>query len=624
MLRRFILAILMSFAVGACQQSVEEPNPPEVSVQEEVTAEAAPPLSETERFNQWLDEQFNESLDFSPMAKAYLGIKDDDYSKMDAMTLASEQERLDWLRSSIAKMQSDFDRDALSEDAKLSFDLWAYNLATEEAASEFPYHDYLFEQMNGAQSSLPQFMIQFHKVDTRQDARDYISRLHGLASTLNNLMDRTETAAAEGIRAPKFAAEEVIEQATKVTQGAPFDDSGADSPILADARAKFTALVDNSVITDTTRDTMLDGVQVMLTGPVAKAYDRIIEWHTLQLETLEEPQGVHALPNGLAYYDMQLARNTTTSLTAVEVHEIGLGEVARLRGEMEELKKSVKFRGNLKRFFEHVRTDDQFFFPDTDEGREGYLQGARDFIGSIEEKLPDWFGLLPKAELVVRRVEAFREQDGAAQHYYPPAPDGSRPGIYYAHLSDMSSMPKNQMEVIAYHEGLPGHHMQIAIAQELKDMPKFRTQAFYTAYTEGWALYAEQLAKEMGAYEDPYSEFGRLSSEMFRAIRLVVDTGLHAKQWTEEEAVEYFLANSPEPEEGIRSEVRRYLIWPGQATGYKIGMIEILKLREEAMTALGDEFDIRAFHDVVLGGGALPMAVLESRIDRWVSEMKEN
>ena len=404
----------------------------------------------------------------------------------------------------------------------------------------------------------------------------------------------------------------------------PFDDSGEDSPILADARAKFTALVDNGVITDTTRDTMLDGVQVMLTGPVAKAYDRIIEWHTLQLETLEEPQGVHALPNGLAYYDMQLARNTTTSLTADEVHEIGLGEVARLRGEMEELKKRVKFRGNLKRFFEHVRTDDQFFFPDTDEGREGYLHGARDFIGNIEEKLPEWFGLLPKAELVVRRVEAFREQDGAAQHYYPPAPDGSRPGIYYAHLSDMSSMPKNQMEVIAYHEGLPGHHMQIAIAQELKDMPKFRTQAFYTAYTEGWALYAEQLAKEMGAYEDPYSEFGRLSSEMFRAIRLVVDTGLHAKQWTEEEAVEYFLANSPEPEEGIRSEVRRYLIWPGQATGYKIGMIEILKLREEAMTALGDEFDIRAFHDVVLGGGALPMAVLESRIDSWVSEMKEN
>ena len=227
--------------------------------------------------------------------------------------------------------------------------------------------------------------------------------------------------------------------------------------------------------------------------------------------------------------------------------------------------------------------------------------------------------MLPKADLVVKRVEPFREQDGAAQHYYPGTPDGSRPGTYYAHLSDMTAMPINQLEVIAYHEGNPGHHMQISIAQELESVPTFRTQAGFTAYSEGWALYAEILAKEMGAYEDPYADFGRLTSEMWRAVRLVVDTGIHAKGWTEQQAIDYFASNTPEPLESITSEVRRYFVLPGQATSYKVGMLKILALREKAETALGEKFDIREFHDTVLGGGALPLAVLERRIDTWIA-----
>jgi uncharacterized protein (DUF885 family) len=244
------------------------------------------------------------------------------------------------------------------------------------------------------------------------------------------------------------------------------------------------------------------------------------------------------------------------------------------------------------------------------------------FLAFINAKLPEYFGILPKAPLVVKRVEAFREQPGAAQHYYPGTPDGSRPGIYYAHLSDMKAMPKNEMEAIAYHEGNPGHHMQISIAQELKSVPTFRTQAGFTAYAEGWALYSELLAKEMGAYQNDYSDFGRLITEMWRAVRLVVDTGLHSKGWTEQQAIDYFKEKTPVAEGAVVSEVRRYIVWPGQATAYKVGMLKILALRAKAKEQLGDKFDIRAFHDTILGGGALPLDVLEKRVDHWIATVK--
>jgi uncharacterized protein (DUF885 family) len=307
-------------------------------------------------------------------------------------------------------------------------------------------------------------------------------------------------------------------------------------------------------------------------------------------------------------------------MTADEIHELGLREVARIKAGMQVIKEQVGFAGTLEEFFAYVREDSQFYFPNTDEGREAYLEAARDYLGFIEQRLPSYFGILPKADLVVKRVEAFREQPGAAQHYFQGTPDGSRPGIYYAHLADMGAMPKPQMEVVAYHEGIPGHHMQVSIAQELTGVPEFRTQSFFNAYVEGWALYAELLAKEMGAYDDPYGDFGRLSTEIWRAIRLVVDTGLHSKGWTEADAVDYFTANSPAATGQIRSEIRRYIVWPGQATSYKIGMLDILELRHEAEQELGANFDIRGFHDTVLGGGALPLSILERRVNAWIAE----
>jgi uncharacterized protein (DUF885 family) len=289
---------------------------------------------------------------------------------------------------------------------------------------------------------------------------------------------------------------------------------------------------------------------------------------------------------------------------------------------MEQIMRAVGFEGDLQDFFTFVRDSEQFYFPDTDEGRQAYIDAVEDKLDFINQRLPDYFGLLPKADLVVKRVEPFREQDGAAQHYMSGTPDGSRPGIYYIHLSDMTAMPMPQLEVIAYHEGNPGHHMQNSIAQELEGTPTFRTQANFSAYGEGWGLYSELLAKEMGAYDDPYSDFGRLSSEMWRALRLVVDTGLHSKGWTEQDAIDFIVQNSPEPMESVVSEVRRYIVWPGQATSYKVGMIKILGMRAHAREVLGEAFDIRGFHDTVLGGGAMPLSVLERRVDNWIAEVQ--
>jgi uncharacterized protein (DUF885 family) len=296
--------------------------------------------------------------------------------------------------------------------------------------------------------------------------------------------------------------------------------------------------------------------------------------------------------------------------------------VARIRAEMEALKGKIGFAGSLADFFVFMRTDKRFYVAPTDAGRREYLGIAERHLAEIKPMLPRYFSRLPKADLVVRRVEAFREEPGGAAHYASGARDGSRPGVFYVHLSDVMATPIYEIEGTAYHEGLPGHHMQISIAQELTGLPRFRNQLGFTAYSEGWGLYSEGLAKEMGRYQDPYSDFGRLSREIWRAIRMVVDTGIHAKGWSEEQALTFYKDNSPQPEAKIRSEIRRYFVTPGQATTYMVGQLKIQALRDEARAALGSRFDYRGFHEAVLGGGALPLALLETRVRRWVEQAR--
>ncbi len=579
--------------------------------------------SESARLNAWFDAQYEELLQLSPLQMTVLGRKDR-YDELDDASPEADARRLAWLKNSVETMESTFDRDALDDETRLSWDLWKRQYDSARDGAAFIADQYAFDQMNGMHSLLPTFLINFHKVDTEQDYTAYIARLNAAPRLLDQLIARGEASAARGIRPPRFAFDGVIDQSRKVIAGAPFDD-GAPSALWADLEAKAAALVEAGTIDAARADALKAEARTALLEQVKPAYERVIAWSERERpNALENPAGVGTThPDGAAYYAHQLRENTTTDMSADAIHQLGLDEVVRLRGEMEAIKQQVGFDGDLAAFFAFINTDPQFRFPNTDAGRQAYIDGASEAIANIKQHLPAYFGLLPKADLEVRRVEAFREQDGAAQHYFPGTPDGARPGIYYAHLSDMGAMPKTELEVIAYHEGLPGHHMQISIAQELEGVPTFRTQYFSTAYAEGWGLYSEWLAKEMpGTYEDPYSEYGRLMSEMWRAIRLVVDTGLHAKGWTESQAVEYFQQNASIPEAAIRSEVRRYLIMPGQATAYKVGMIKIQQLRAKAEAELGEAFDIRGFHDTILGGGAMPLDLLERRVDQWIATKK--
>jgi len=585
-----------------------------------VQAQAQP--SETARLNDWFAARWNEQLAFSPIQKTTLGIKDEDYDEIDDLSEAAEDAQLAWRRRATEEMRKTFDYDRLTPEGRTSYDIWLYELARAERGVPYRRRQYVFTQMQGPQAFLPQFLIAFHRVETPADMQAYIARIGGVARAIDQLLVRAQAAAAEGVRPPRFAYEEVIAQSRGLITGAPFPGDG-EAPVWADARSEIDALLKAGRIDAQEAERLRAAARQALIGKFKPSYEKLIAWFEQDMKRADaEARGAGALPQGAEFYRERLAYSTTTDMSAEEIHRLGLRQVERIHADMEAIKQKVGFKGTLQEFFTFTREDPQFFFPNTDEGREAYLQAARDHIAFVTKQLPQYFGILPKADLEVRRVEPFREQPGAAQHYFPGTPDGSRPGVYYAHLSDMKAMPKHQLEVIAYHEGNPGHHMQISIAQELAGIPRFRTQASFTAYVEGWALYAERLAKEMGAYKDPYSEFGRLSSELWRAIRLVVDTGIHSMGWSEKRAVDYFLANSPSAEGAIRSEIRRYIVWPGQATAYMVGMHKILDLREQAHKTLDDRFDIRGFHDTVLGGGAMPLELLERRVDEWVAERR--
>jgi uncharacterized protein (DUF885 family) len=605
-----IAVLTVTSMLTACQ------NPDSAAQQAGTTAS---PEAETVRLNAWLDERFEERLQFSPMSLTMLGRKDH-YDAIDDISEQAERDQAAWAISTVEQLKAKFDRNALTTVGQESYDLWVFQAEKAVKDLEFMRQGYLFGELGGWEDRFASFLIRYHKVDDVADMRAYIARIGGLSRAMDQVVDMAKVKAADGIRAPRFAYETALMRAQNVITGQPFDD-GPDSPLLADARAKIDALAAAGLIGDDIASGLLSDVTTALVEEFQPAYNSFIDWLDADMPNADEQaRGVSALPNGKAYYDHRLATYTTLPMTADDVHELGMSEVQRITAEMDTIRASVGFEGDLKAFFEFVRTDPRFYYPNTDDGRESYLADTRAFLAEIEEKLPMYFGTLPKTKLEVRRVESFREVDGGAQHYARGTPDGSRPGVYYVHMSDMSGYSKNDMETTAYHEGSPGHHMQVSIAQELTGVPTFRTQARFSVYSEGWALYSEKLAKEMGQFKDPYKDFGRLTAEMWRAIRLVVDTGLHAKGWTQEQAEQFFFDNSAIPAAAVRSEVRRYLTFPGQATSYKIGMLKIEELRRHAEATLGERFDIRSFHDAVLGGGALPMPLLEARVNNWIAD----
>jgi uncharacterized protein (DUF885 family) len=600
---------------------------------------AAPPLvaapaaiatsartAEDARLTAWLDVENDRFLDLSPMSRTDSGSKKD-YGKFDDMSEAGMAKQVDFRVRSVATMKAKFDRARLSDDGKVSWDLWIY--LGDEAANlyKFRRNEYVFNQLWGPHTIDTRFLIQVHAVSEPGDMDAYVSRIREIARAIGQGLDRAKINAAGGVRPPRFAYDGVIPQARGLASGAPFDmpsKTGAPNSIWVDALAKIDGLQKAGKIDQAKADAYKAAARRALLEAWGPELRRVADWFEADRpNTRLNSTGVGADPNGQAYYAMMLEDQTSTKLTADQVHQIGLDQVAETRRQMEAIKDQVGFKGSLQDFFKFLRDDDRFYFPNTEAGRQGYIDLATQYIADIQKKIPQYFGVYPTAGVVVKRVEAYREQPGGAQHYLLAAPDGSRPGVFYAHLSEMRAMPKWQLEAIAYHEAGLGHHIQFSIAQHLTGLPKFRTQLFFNAFQEGWGLYTEQqLGKEMGGFTDPYSDFGRLSTKMWRAIRLVLDTGLHAKGWTESQAVQYFKDNSPQSNGAIRSEVQRYLTQPGQATGYLIGYLKIMELRHKAERELGPKFDIRGFHDVLLAHGQMPLDILARQVDQWIATRK--
>ena len=576
-------------------------------------AVTAPAGSEDARINAFFEQAFQARVALSPQRMTSLGLKTD-YDRLDDVSDAAADAALALQEAQLAEMKASFSADALSPQGKLSWRLFEYGVEQARLSNQWRDWDFQFAANGNPTTSLPVFMINNHRIGSVADAEAYVARLADAERQMGQIAGTLKARAAAGVVSPRFVFGPSIENTRNVISGAPFD-SGADNPVWADVQKKVGALDADPA----TKDRLLASARDALTGPFKRGYDTVLTALAEVQPMADSDAGVWRLPQGEAFYNARLQLSTTTTLTADQIHQIGLDEVARLQGEMEIIKAKVGFTGSLQDFFAFIKTDPRFQYPNTPEGKEQYLTDARGLIAGVMAVAPQWFSDLPEAALEVRSVEAWREATASVAFYNSPAPDGTRPGIYYVNLSDMTQVLKPQIEGISYHEGAPGHHFQIAYAQEIEGLPRFRRFGGYGAYAEGWGLYAEQLGKEMGFYQDPYSDFGRLSLELWRAVRLVTDTGLHAKRWSREQAIAYFQENSLLSERDIVKEVERYITNPGQATSYKIGELKIEELRDRAKAALGDRFDIRDYHAVVLGSGSVPLEVLEDQVDAWIA-----
>lgn len=561
--------------------------------------------------NKVFDDIYNAGVMRNPVMQTYLGIKQD-YDKWNDLSEANAEKELAIAKKDLATLRA-IDTSVLDAQTKVSHKLYVQKLENQIADYQWRYHSYPVNQMFGTHSQIPAFLINQHAITNEKEAQDYIARVKGAQTLLNQLIDGLKKRESLGIIAPKFVFPHVIRDSNNIIQGAPFNDGEA-STLLAD----FTKKLDILTLSTDKKVALLDELNSALLSHLKPGYEQLISYLT-ELETkADNRDGVWKLPNGSEFYNNALKRTTTTDLTADEIHNIGLSEVARIHQEMAVIKDNVGFDGSLQDFMVFMRTDKQFYYPNTSEGKQRYIDEAVALIDDMETRLDTLFLTKPKAALKVKAVEAFREKSAGKAFYQQPAPDGSRPGIYYANLYDMEAMPTYQMAALAYHEGIPGHHMQIAIKQELEGIPRFRKFGGYTAHTEGWGLYSEFIPKEIGLYQDPYSDFGRLAMELWRACRLVVDTGIHTQQWTREQGIEYYVNNTPNAKSDAVKMVERHVVMPSQATAYKIGMLKILELREQARTALGDKFDIREYHDIILKNGPVPLNVLEGFVNDYI------
>jgi uncharacterized protein (DUF885 family) len=571
--------------------------------------------AESKKANHFFEKCWDETLLRHPVDESFYGIKTH-YDQLEDLSdeKATADEKV-WERQ-LADLKKNIKFEGLDAQAQLSYKLFEREAAREAEEFKYRFDIYPVSQMRGVHAQMPTFMINIHKVDDVKDAEAYIARLRAFPKLFDQLLVNLKAREEKGVVVPRFVFPLVLDACHRVIQGKPFDSGPNDSPLLGDFTKKVTAL---SKADAATRDRLVADTTKALNESVKPAYEKLIAFLEEQAKRATEDDGVWKFRDGAEFYESALHRTTTTNMSAKEIHETGLTETARIQDEMNKIREKVGFKGDLQAFFKFMREDQKFRLPSNEQGRAKYLAMATDIIETMKKRLDELFVTKPKADIVVKAVESFREKSAGKAFYQQPAPDGTRPGMFYVNLRDMQDNPTYELEALAHHEGIPGHHMQIAIAQELNGIPKFRKFSHaYTAYTEGWGLYRELTPKEIGFYADPYSDFGRLSLELWRAGRLVVDTGIHSKRWTRQQAIDYLIKNTPNTQADCTDSINRYIVMPSQATAYKVGMLKILELREKAKKSLGDKFDIRQFHEVVLGNGSVPLDVLEELVDRWV------
>jgi len=514
----------------------------------------------------------------------------------------------------IHQILKSYDDDDLDEKQLLSKEIAMYLLDLSVEFEPFRYHNYPVNQLFGVQNGYPSFMDAQHVVETSEDAENYISRLSKVKTKFEQNLQGLKIREQQGIIPPTFVIERVLKEMTE------FVEQPVEENILyASLKTKIEKA---EVINAEEQERLLTLAAAEIKKTVHPAYQLFINYFNAQADRASTDDGFWHLPEGDKAYDLALRFFTTTDYSAEQIHQIGLDEVDRIQKEIMTILQSEGFdvSQGFTAAIEALNNDPKFYYPDTDEGREQILTDYQTILDEVNTGLEAAFNVRPKAGMKVRRIPEFKEATAPGAYYQQPSLDGERPGMFFANLYDIKATPKYSMRTLAYHEGIPGHHFQIAIAMELEGLPFFRKMSPFTAYVEGWALYAERLAWELGFQDDPFDNIGRLQAELFRGVRLVVDTGIHYGRWTREQAIEYMSKNTGIAESDVVSEIERYIVMPAQATSYKVGMMKILELREKAKIALGDKFNLGKFHDAVLKNGAVPLNILERLIDQYIEE----
>jgi uncharacterized protein (DUF885 family) len=571
---------------------------------------AAPAAEAGQRLNAMFERYFEEYLELNPLDATQLG--DNRYNDRLPNYIGPEyRAQVHEMNERYLAAVQEFDPAQLSGEDRISYEIFLRERLRERESERFP--DYLLPlgRLFGLQETMPALGsgTNAQPFVTVTDYENWLKRLDGFVVFMDQAIVNMREGVAKGIVQPRPIMEKVLPQLDGMIV-AKAEDSAFFAPV-----SKFP---DTVPVAD--RERLTAAYRTAIEDKVIPAYRRVRDFvRDEYMPKTRTTVAWTALPDGKAWYAYLVRGRTTTDMTPEEIHKVGLGEVARIRDEMDAVRRQVGFEGDLGTFFRHLESDPQFYFTQGSE----LVQGYRELKVRIDAALPKLFSVFPKADYQVREVEAFRAETAASAFYEGASADGSRPGIFYVNTFDLRAQPKFGMETLSLHEASPGHHFQDSIAQELTGLPKFRRfEVFYTAYAEGWALYAEYLGKELGMFTDPYQWFGRLNDEQLRAMRLVVDTGLHSLGWSREQAIGYMVANSSMSESSAASEVDRYISWPGQALAYKIGDLRIQALRRNAEKELGAKFDIRDFHREVLSDGAVPMDVLEAKIARWVAARK--